>query len=439
MKKIIALFVTIFLLTNTFTTSYADKKLDVSAEAAILIDANTGKILYEKNAHKPMFPASTTKIMTAILALEYGNLDDIVVIDDKTPYEISGSHIALEPGEMITLKDLLYALLIESANDAALAIAKHISGSTQNFADLMNKKAKEIGAKNTHFTNPHGLPDKNHTTTAYDLAMMAKYAMENDTFRSIVKNYKYTIPPTNKKDEPRYLKSANRLLYGTGSGNKIVVDGKTVNIKYDGADGIKTGYTYVAQQCLVATAKRGDLRLISVVLHAVGTNVYVDTHKLLNYGFDNYTTKQLSFKNEFIKNIDVIKGDKPFVTGIINKSVFSIIPRGRENDIVKDIILPDKITAPITKDQVIGRVEYKLDGEVIAAANIVSAMEINQKGIIRVVETTDGKSLFKKWWFWFIVMFIIWRIFIGYKRYKRAKRRRLRREITFSYSNRYKY
>ncbi|EOC99802.1 D-alanyl-D-alanine carboxypeptidase family protein [Caldisalinibacter kiritimatiensis] len=434
MKNVIVGILSLFLVLNSFNISYADKP-SITSHAAILIDANTGQVLFEKNAHKSMYPASTTKIMTAILALEKCNLGNKVTIDNETPYGIEGSHIALEPGEIISMEDLLYALLIESANDAAIAIAKHIGGSVENFAKLMNEKAKSIGAKNTHFTNPNGLPDKNHTTTAYDLAMMAKYAMEIDKFREIVKNYNYKIGATNKKSEPRYLKSANRLIYGTGSGNQIYVDGKWVDIKYEGAEGIKTGYTVAAQNCLVASAVRGNQRLISVVLHAQGTNVYVDTHKLLNYGFDNFNYKQLAFKNEFIENIKVTHGDNKYVPGIINQSIFATIPKGREDEIQKVLDIPEELSAPISIGQVLGTVKFTLDGETLATTNIVSTMEVNQKGIYQVVATTKKDSIWTKWWFWLIVLFILWRFYIAYIRYKRRKRRRSKR-ITY-YNTKY--
>jgi len=148
------------------------------SQSAVLIDAGTGSILAEKDANKKMYPASLTKIMTAIIAIEKGNLSDVITVDNDTPYEISGSHIALEPGEILTLKDLLYALMLPSANDAASVIAKHYGGSTEEFVKLMNDKAKELGALNTHFVNPHGLHDENHYTTATDLAIITKYAMK---------------------------------------------------------------------------------------------------------------------------------------------------------------------------------------------------------------------------------------------------------------------
>lgn len=414
MKKIFIVLVVIFIL-NIYSCSFA-YNLSIVGEAAILIDADTGQILFQKNPHKKLYPASTTKIMTGILAIEEGNLDDIVTIDEEVLKNLDGSHIALEPGEQISLKDLLYAALIESANDAAIAIGKHISGSYEKFISLMNEKAKEYGALNTNFTNPNGLPDENHLTTAYDLAMIAKHAMENETFRNIVKSYTYTIQPTNKKTEARYLKSANRLLY---SNNKIEVDGKVVPIKYQGANGIKTGYTYAAQQCLVSSASRGELNLICVVLKSTGTNIYSDTHKLLNYGFNDFKRANLAFKNEFIDNFSVKDGDIPYVTGIIDKDLKMSIPVDKKNEIERKVTTQENLQAPIEKGQVIGSIEFYLSGEKIGTANIVSTMDINKK-------SPTLKFLFNKWIILLVILFIVWRMLIIIKKVKRKKRRKNR-------------
>ncbi|MTI66672.1 MAG: D-alanyl-D-alanine carboxypeptidase [Firmicutes bacterium] len=427
MKKILVITLILIIVLNLTQITYADT-LSIPAETAVLIDAKTGNVLYNKNMDKQMYPASTTKIMTAILALEKTDLDNIVTVDSKTPYETQqgdSSHIALRPGERLTMRDLLHALLIESANDAAVVIARYISGSVEDFSKLMNEKAKEIGAKNTHFTNPNGLPDENHTTTAYDLAIMAKYAMEKQTFREIVSKYKYSISKTNKQPI-RYLKSANRLLYGVGASNQINVNGNYVDIKYDGVNGIKTGYTFAAQNCLVSSAKQGNKDLIAVVLHCQGRNVYIATHKLLNYGFENFESKKIAFKREFIENIKVEHGDMPYVTGIIGKDLYINIPKGRDEDVKRNIVLGEKIQAPIKENQVLGKVEYSLDDEILGTTNIVSATNINMKPIYKVVNNTND-SIFKKWWFWIIIIFILWRVFIMYRRYKKKKLRRKKR------------
>lgn len=414
MKKVSIILVVIFIL-NICSCSFADN-LSIVGEAAVLIDADTGQILFQKNPHEKLYPASTTKIMTGILAIEEGNLDDIVTIDEEVLKNLDGSHIALEPGEQISLKDLLYAALIESANDAAIAIGKYISGSYDSFISLMNEKAKEYGALNTHFTNPNGLPDENHLTTAYDLAMIAKHAMENETFRNIVKSYTYIIQPTNIKKEARYLKSANRLLY---SNSKIEVDGKVVPIKYQGANGIKTGYTYAAQQCLVSSASRGDLNLICVVLKSTGTNIYSDTHKLLNYGFNNFKKVNLTFKNEFIDNFPVEDGEMPYVTGIVDENLKTNIPIDKKNEIKRKVTISEDLRAPIKKGQVIGNIEFYLGGEKIGTSNIISTMDINKK-------SPATKFLFNKWIILLIILFILWRVPIIIKKAKKKKRRKNR-------------
>ncbi|SCG83710.1 D-alanyl-D-alanine carboxypeptidase (penicillin-binding protein 5/6) [Proteiniborus sp. DW1] len=419
LRKFIVFFLVLFLVFN-FEKHVLANEPDISAEAAILIDANTGTILYEKNTHSKMFPASTTKILTAIIAIEKGNLEQKITVDKETPYEIKGSHISLEPDEVLTMKDLVYATLIESANDAATVIGKQISGSTEKFTKLMNSKAKEIGAKNSNFVNASGLHDDNHYTTAHDLAMIAKYAMENDLFRDIVSLYTYKIEPTNKKSDSRTLWSSNKLLYST---DKINVDGKNVTIKYDGIIGVKTGYTPEAQSCLVASAERNGQRLISVVLKTTGNNVFIDTHKLLNYGFDNFSSARLAFKNEFIDNIDVENGDKPIVTGIVGNDLYSLVPKGKENEVKRNIVLPEKISAPISKGQVIGKIELKLDDKIIDTVNIVSAMEINQKATFDVIAMNSKDSIFKKWWLWLIILVVGWRISVEFRR-RRIRRRR---------------
>lgn len=420
MKKTVLIVSIFFIVMSLSSFAYA-KDPNILSESAILIDARTGQVLYEKNAHNIMYPASTTKVMTGILTLEKGNLDEMITVDDKTPYEITGSHIALEPGEVLSLKDILYALMIDSANDAATVAAKHIGGSVEGFAELMNEKAKEVGAKNTNFVNPHGLTHENHVTTAYDLAMIARYAMQNEAFREIVGGYTYSIGPTNKKNVTRYLKSNNRLLY---SSEKINVNGKSVPIKYEGATGVKTGYTIAAQNCLISSAERDGLELIAVVLKASGREVYVDTHSLLDYGFENFTITQLSFENEFIKSIQVDQGDRSYVTAIVKDSIHSIVPKDRVKDIVKSVTIPDKLKAPISQNQVLGKIEYKLDDEVIGAADIISTADIAQKHIYQVIDSTTNSFVVRNWWVWILVLFLGWRTFIMFKRFQRRKKRR---------------
>lgn len=407
-----------FLLLITYSISFADD-LNLVGEGAILIDGETGQILYEKNSHKQFYPASTTKIMTAILAIENGNMEDIVTIDEEIVYLTDGSHIALEPGEELKFEDLLNALLIESANDAALAIAKHISGNIDGFVQMMNDKAKEIGALNTNFTNPNGLPDENHVTTAYDLSLMAKYAMGIEEFRNIVKNYTYEIPITNKKDEIRYLKSHNKLLY---SNKKIDVDGKWVPIKYEGVNGIKTGYTQAAKSCLVTSAKRNNQELIAVILKSEGYDLYSDIHKLLNYGFDNFEKVIISNKNQFVDNIPLTDGVYPLVAGITNEDLILSIPKGSKDKIEKKIHINEEIHAPIKKGQSLGTIEYYLEGKLLCQTDIVSTLNVDKIPVETPADTIKSK------WFLLLVIgivatIILLRIIAINKRKQRRKRR----------------
>ncbi len=412
MRKTISII--LLLLLTTYNVSFADN-LNLSGEGAILIDGETGQILYEKNSHMQLQPASTTKIMTGILAIENGNMDDIATIDQEIVNLTDGSHIALEPDEQIRFEDLLNALLIESANDAALAIAKHISGSIDEFVKLMNTKAKEIGALNTNFVNPNGLTADNHVTTAYDLSLMAKYAMENDAFRKIVCNYTYTIPVTNKKSETRYLKSANKLLYST---QKINVDGKIVPIKYEGINGVKTGYTVAAQNCLVASAERGNQKLIAVSLKANGREVYSDIHKLLNYGFNNYEKVNIAFKDQFIDNINIIDGQNPSVAGILKDNLSVSLPKGSIDKIDKKVFIDENIEAPIKKGQALGKVEYYLQGQLLGQSDIISTIDVEKNPTANIID-----KIFSKWYVLVIALLIITRI-ASIARHKQRKKRR---------------
>jgi len=413
LKKVLFLFVFIIII-NLYSFSYAEE-LSLSGEGAILIDVDTMEIIYEKNAHSQFYPASTTKIMTAILAIELGNIQDIVTVDEESIKLTDGSHIALEPGEQLSLEQLLNALLIESANDAAFVIAKHISGSHDEFYKLMNEKAKSIGALNTNFLNPNGLPNESHLTTAYDLALIGRYAMENEIFRSIVKNYTYTIPITNKKTEPRYLKSANKVLY---SNEKIDVDGKLVPIKYEGVNGVKSGYTLVAQQCLVNSLEKDGHKLIAVVLKSNGKNIYSDIHKLFNYGLTNFEKIHIGYANKFIDNYKVEDGIIPFVAGVTKTDFYFIINKNDKDKIVEKIIINEPIEAPIDKGQIIGKVQYLLKDKIIGETDIVATMDSD---IIPVPSMFN--KLLEKWYIFGFFLIILLRIAALNKRKKMRRRR----------------
>lgn len=364
------LIISCFLL--NFNTIYAAPS--ILSESAVLIDAATGIILAQKDADKKMYPASLTKIMTAILALESGKLTDVITVDNDTPHEIYGSHIALEEGEILTLKDLLHALMLPSANDAASVIAKHYGGSIENFVKMMNDKAKEIGAYKTNFTNPHGLHDANHYSTAADIALLTRYAMKNDEFRKIVSTCKYEIQITNKKDEPRYFTSLNKLIYNT-SYNQIYVDGLYISPYYEYATGAKTGYTPEAGNCLAATAKKDGTELIAVTMKGISLEMYQDAHNLFNYGFEEYISATLVGKNTFIKNVKLTNGDSKEISVITESDLTALVEKSSLDNIKSNIYIDD-INLPIEKNHIVGKIEYSLDNELIGTVNLISPISV---------------------------------------------------------------
>ena len=302
MKKIFTLFAILILINMSIVPVKADEYLatnlpaleystlsnnDIYAEAAILINANSGQILYSKNIHEKLYPASITKILTAYLAITNLNLDDTLTATaeaiDSVPR--SATHIAIDYGEIMTVKDLLYATLLESANDAANVLAIGVSGSITNFANLMNETVASLNLTDTHFTNANGLPDDDHYTTAYDMAVIMQFCLENETFKEIIETATYQTATTNSKDVPRYF--ANRFKMITNS-----------QYNYEYALGGKTGYTDEARFTSVALAANDNISLIAVTLKdQVEDEKYDDLETLFNYGLNNFAIKTLNKNN----------------------------------------------------------------------------------------------------------------------------------------------
>ncbi|TCO79032.1 D-alanyl-D-alanine carboxypeptidase family protein [Marinisporobacter balticus] len=439
MRKLTLFFSIFFTLLNTFsTTVFAVTSLPtITAPSAILIDGDTGDVLYEKSADTQMYPASTTKIMTALLTLENTSLQDTVVIDKDTPFT-GGSRIYLIEGEELKIEQLLYALLVDSANDAAVALAKHISGSVEKFAELMNKRAKELGAKNTNFSNPNGLPNDKHVTTAYDLAMIARYAMTLPKFREIVATANYQIPPTNKQMETRYLGNSNRFLWGVGGKNKILYREKWIDIKYDIIEGVKTGYTDIARQCLVTSAKKDGHRLISVVLKAEGKNIYIDSRTLIDYGFENFQFVKITDARKKVKTIPIKNGVEKQLDLITQNKLYKTIPKDKNLgpiDLVTEI--QNEIAAPIQKDQILGKVIYKSKGKNLGEVNLIATKSVpEKKGITATffLNAPTGKSIFY-YLLWALFIFIIWRTIVTLNRLKIQKKIRRQKRLRKYYSN----
>ncbi len=296
MRKLLTFFITILLvLTTSVLPAYADndyKLSEISADGIVLMDANTGQILYSKNPDAQYPPASTTKIMTALLALENCNLDEIVKVGEKPPFA-DGSKIYINNGEKIALQDLMYALLLASANDSAEAIAEHISGSVEEFAILMNERAKELGCTNTNFVNPHGLYDDNHRTTAHDLALILRELYSHPEFTEIATTGMYYIEPTNKQDEQRPLWNGNRLIQ------------KGSSYYYEWCQGGKTGYTVQSKHSYVSTAKKDGVSLVAVLLHDEAKTYWIDIGNLFDYGFDTFEAVNFKTSGDVISTYNI--------------------------------------------------------------------------------------------------------------------------------------
>lgn len=355
-KKVLYLvFILIFFISN-FSHS---ESFCLNGECGILIEANSGRVLYEHNAHKKQPMASTTKIMTALVALENGNLDEIVTID-KDSVGIEGSSIYLYEGEKITLEDLLYGLMLKSGNDASIAIANHIGGDVNKFVNLMNKNAKQIGANNTSFVNPHGLDDEAHYSTAYDLAIITKEAFKIEMFKKIVNTQKWVANRSNNN----YFYNKNKTLW-----------------QYDGGNGVKTGYTKRSGRCLVASANKNDVQLIAVVLN--DGDWFNDCYKLFDLGFNNFFQKTIFKQGQFIDKVKVIGGNKEEITAVTkNKFVFPL--KKNEEDKIKVFYnLPPKLNAPINKGDKIGEISVYLDGKLICSEKLISKENVNKLNIMQ--------------------------------------------------------
>jgi len=357
--------IVILLLSTSFivVSPAASEGVTVSASGAVLIDSNTGRILYSLNPHKKLPMASTTKIMTALIAIEYGKLDEVVKIK-RNSVGIEGSSIYLYENEEITLRDLIYGLMLRSGNDAAVAIATHVSGSVENFAELMNKKAKEIGAQNTSFKNPHGLHAKDHYTTAYDLALITREAMKHHEFKEISKTKLWKAD----RETNNYFYNKNKTLW-----------------QYEGGDGVKIGYTQAAGRCLVSSATRNGIQLIAVVLN--DNNWFNDCYRLLDYGFENYKPSVIYSKGQYIEKIQVVNGNKENIELIAKSDLILPLIEGDKEKLKISIDIPKQIHAPIIKGQEIGNIKVYLDGQLISYEKLISRDKVEEKSVLDRVKS----------------------------------------------------
>ncbi len=337
--------ISVFLACISFSVCISAAKPSVSASSAVLMNADTGEIFFSKNADTKRGMASTTKIMTAIVAIENGDLDKKTEIPSAA-IGVEGSSLYLKKGESMTLRELLYGLMLRSANDAAEAIAIIIGGSVEGFAVLMNEKAEELGLVSTHFANPHGLSDESHYTTASELARLAAYALKNETFKEICSTKKANLP-----------------------GNRLVVNHNKLLFSFEGACGVKTGFTKDSGRCLVSAAERNGVTLVAVTLNAPSD--WKDHTDMLEYGFLEYEAVTLTNSGDILYRMPIIGGEMDEVSVTAENNI-TVCLKKRRNSIVERIEIIHPRFAPVYKGETLGRVVFTLDGREIGSSPLVA-------------------------------------------------------------------
>nr|WP_236914432.1 D-alanyl-D-alanine carboxypeptidase family protein [Clostridium sp. Cult2] len=366
------------------SNSFAEDQLNINAKSAILMDYNTGEVIYEKNPHEKLPPASISKIMTLLLgmeALETGkiNLSDKVRISAHAS-GMGGSQLWLEEGEIQTVEDLFKSITIRSANDASVALAEHIAGSEEIFVQMMNEKAKSLGMKNSNFMNASGLPDENHYVSAYDVALMSAELLKHKSIHNWLTVYMDEILVGKKKDKVQSLVNTNRLIKD-----------------YEGTTGIKTGSTKEAKYCLSASAKRGNLQLIAVTMGSETSKIrFEESMRLLDYGFANYDSITLGKKGDVLGKVQVHKGNIPYIEVILERDSYILISKGKEGNISKEILLPEFLESPIEEGQEIGHLIIKLDGNEVDKINLVSKVGVDKAGLLQTFKKTLKSFLIDK-------------------------------------------
>ena len=347
------------------SSAHAEGAQAVSAKSMIVLEGATNRVLFEQNAYQKLPMASTTKVVTAITALESGEPLDEEITVPAAACGVEGSSLYLEVGEKLTLRQLLYGLMLRSGNDAATAIAIHVGGSVEGFAQLMNEKARMLEAYDSHFTNPHGLHDKNHYTTAYDLAVISSYAMKHPVFREIVGTQRVTLPWTTREYN-REVHNKNKILW-----------------QYEGGTGIKTGYTSQAGRCLVSSARRGDMELIGVVLNCGPMfEVSMQTFDRL---FEKYRMQEVAVPYTVFDSVQVLNRKDKAVKTYCREGFSYPMCEGESAQIVRHVTLPEGVSAPLKKDTEIGKVNYYYDNKLIFSAKLYNMEGVEKMGMVEAM------------------------------------------------------
>jgi len=379
LKKYISALIGFLLL---FSISFAAIDFDINCSSAILINAKNGEILYEYNAYDKSYPASTTKVLTALLALENENdYSKEIIPSHYAIYSVPvGSSIAyFSEDEKLNFEQVLYGLLLPSGNDAANIIAEEIGGSISNFVSMMNDRAIELGAKNTNFTNPSGSHDNNHYTTAYDLSLFAKEAMKHEKFREIISTSSYVMPSTNRSDVARTFTNTNKLL------------APNHQYYYEYATGMKTGYTSSARNCLIASASRNGVELISVVLGGTTTSngksaIYTDSRNLLDYGFSCYEKTTIGKEGDTITQVTPKRSKgKVSVVAVLKDNIRMVHKTKETPTFTTEVKINEDLTAPINKGDIVGTISYYDKDGLVAETELIADNTVEKEPWYSVV------------------------------------------------------
>lgn len=418
------------------------KAPSVNAESAILMDLSTGLILYEKNSHKKEYPASITKIMTTLLAIENCDLNEIVTFSHDAIFgiEAGSSHIAIDVGEQLTVEQCLYAIMLPSANEVSWGIGEHISGTISKFSKLMNQRAKELGCTNTHFVNANGLHDDDHYTCAYDMALISREAMKHEQFRKVTATKTYSIPPTNKHKQDNVFPNHHQMLNAY----------RYPQYEYEYCIGGKTGYTHKAGNTLVTFASKNGIDLVCVVMRANGPtspkNEYTDTTSLFNFAFENY--KQYNITDDSVVQLEE---DSPLFTTY--SPFFSLTDSPLQLGSNATILLPN--TAKLSEaersiefyndiklqegENKIGKISYTYGGKTVGSTDILFTKDSNvgltitsqPKETKKKEVKTSGKMNLKPFIIAGIIFVIVFCIWLYFHLTWRKKRRRRKYNIKF--------
>ena len=370
MKKVICFFICVcFMMQSVVVFAEGNTDLGLNAKSAILMEESTGNILYESNPDERLPIASVTKVMTMLLIMEAVDsgkisLDDMVTVSENA-MSYGGSTMFLETGEQLTVNDMLKGIAVASANDGCVAMAEHLAGSESAFVDMMNEKAKELGMENTHFMNTNGLDEDDHYSSARDVAIMSRELMKHETIFNYTSIWMDTL-----RGGKFQLANTNKLIRF-----------------YDGANGLKTGSTSKALCCLSAAAKRNDMQLIAVVLGApTSAERFASAKSLLDYGFANYAVNTQITAGDEVQKIAVEKGVDKEVGVVAGDSCSTLVKKGQEDNITKEIKIDETITAPIEAGQKIGTMTISRDGEVIANIDLNASSAVEKKGIGLIIK-----------------------------------------------------